>query len=237
MNFRMDGSRSTALYYVGAVGVALAASSWNWSMAAVAMLVHILAVSIFSAVTHRYFSHRAYEANRSLMTALSLFPMAYGYASPLSWAALHSAHHAFADTDRDSHYKGWKGIFTAMYRNPPLRSTLAGKWFQTSSQEFVHRNALLIVVVWHSIVLFVSPTAYLWIVLVPTFTLHFFNGLHRAFSHQGNKVMNRWYLEYLIPMGGEWIHDEHHANARKPIYRNRWYELDTGGLLVKALSK
>ena len=235
ISLKMNNRRTTALYYVGAVGALVAVYEASVSALTLSLCVHILVISLFSAVVHRYFCHRAYEANPTLMWLLAFIPVAYGYSTPSGWAALHSAHHAYADTDKDTHLKGWAGLFTANYRMPPLKFALAGKWFHGDRHSFLHNNALAVVLVWHVLLLLVSTDVFLWVGMVPLFRLHFCNGLHRVFSHKGTHAHNRWYLEYICPMGGEWIHDEHHDNAKKPIFSNRWYELDTGSAFVKLL--
>jgi fatty-acid desaturase len=232
-NLRMDNKRTTALYYVGLVGALFAASNASLGLALTALCVHVVVISLFSAVVHRYFCHRAYEANPTLMWLAAFLPVAYGYSTPAGWAALHSAHHAFADTDKDTHLKGWAGLFTANYRMPPFKFALAGKWFHSPRHSFLHSNALGVVLVWHSLLLLISVDVFLWVGMMPLFTLHFCNGLHRVFSHKGTQAHNRWYLEYICPMGGEWIHDEHHDTAKKPVFSNRWYEVDTGSIFVR----
>lgn len=238
MNLKMNNRRTTALYYAGALGELYAtASSWSLAWALVAMGIHVVVISLFSAVVHRYFCHKAYAANPTLMWLLGFIPVAYAYSTPAGWAPLHTAHHVYADTDRDTHLKGWKGLFTANYRMPPLRFLTAGRWFHSKRHSFLHNNALLVAIVWHATLLAISVDAFLWVGMVPLFTLHFCNGLHRVFSHKGTQAHNRWYLEYIFPMGGEWIHDEHHEVANQPIFANRWYELDTGAWFVKLLRK
>jgi stearoyl-CoA desaturase (delta-9 desaturase) len=199
--------------------------------------VHVVVISLFSAVTHRYFCHKAFDANPFVMWLLATVPVAYGYSTPIQWASMHSAHHAYADTDRDPHIKGWAGLFTAAYRTPPAKFVLASKWFRDRKHQWVYDNALILIAGFQLSWLAVSVDAFLWLGLVPIFTLNFCNGLHRVLSHDGNTVKNRWYLEYAFPMGGEWIHDEHHDNARKIKFSNHWYELDTGSFFVKLLQK
>lgn len=237
-NLRMDNTRTTTLYYVGMVFTVVAFLTPSWGHVALAFATHVFVISLFSAVVHRYFCHKAFEANPTLMWLLAFFPVAYGYSTPAGWASLHSAHHAFADTDKDTHLKGWKGLFTANYRMPPLKFALAGKWFHGERHSFLHNNALGVVLCWHLLLLAVSVDVFLWVGMVPMFTLHFCNGLHRVFSHRGTSATNRWYLEYIFPMGGEWIHDEHHdVDARKHVFSNHWYELDTGGMFARLLAR
>lgn len=136
ISLKMNNRRTTALYYVGAVGTLVAVYEASVSALTLSLCVHILVISLFSAVVHRYFCHRAYEANPTLMWLLAFIPVAYGYSTPSGWAALHSAHHAYADTDKDTHLKGWAGLFTANYRMPPLKFALAGKWFHGDRHSF-----------------------------------------------------------------------------------------------------
>ena len=202
-------------------------------MAVLALLIHILIISIFSAVTHRYFCHQAYQANPLLMWALSIIPPLYGFSTAINWTVMHSAHHQHADTDLDPHVKGWRGTFTAAYKEPPIKYIRATKWFTDGKHKWVSRNSFLLLLAWNAALFLISPQVMLWVGLVPMFTLLFSAGLHRTFSHAKTGVRNLWFLEYIVPMGGEWIHDEHHDTAKKPIFSNRWYEIDTGSMFVR----
>ena len=233
--FAMSKNSANAFYLLGAAALVVGIMRGSHELAFASLFVHVTAISLFSAVVHRYFCHRAFESNQKLMWALSVVPTLYNYATPLQWAVMHSAHHAYADTDKDPHLKGWLGIFTATYRVPPVRHVVATKWFRGPRHEFLMNYSNALILGWNLLLATVSFDAMLWVGLVPIFTLSAANGLHRALSHSGDQAQNRWYLEFLVPMGGEWIHDEHHAAAKKPIFSNHWYELDTGGLLVKLL--
>jgi fatty-acid desaturase len=148
---------------------------------------------------------------------------------------MHTAHHAFADTPKDPHVNGWKGLFTASYRTPPRAFLTNSRWFVDGKHKLLHRYGLLWMLIWQVALLLISVDVFLWAGVVPLFTLKFGDGLHRMLSHKGSKAQNRWYLEYVWPMGGEWIHDEHHDNAAKPLFANRWYEMDTGSLFIRVL--
>lgn len=237
MNLKMNNTKTTSLYYIGMLFTIVAFTNFSLYWFLAALVVHFVVISLFSAVTHRYFCHRSYDANPFTAYILGVVPVLYGYSTPAGWASLHAAHHAYADTDKDTHLKGWKGLFTANYRMPPLKFATNAKWFYDKKHEILHRYAMLFVISYFVILGLISFNALLWLGAVPLFTLHFGNGLHRVFSHKGDKAQNRWYLEYIVPMGGEWIHDEHHINARKSIFKNKWYELDTGSFIVKLLKK
>lgn len=230
---RMNNTKTTLLYYIGFASLFFAFKEISVQNVFVSIFVHLLVISLFSAITHRYFCHRSYEANKTVAWLLSVIPALYGYSTPAGWASLHAAHHAYADTDKDTHLKGIKGLFTANYRKPPLKFAIVAKWFYDKKHEVLHKYTLAFITVWFSFLYFVDLL--LWVGLVPLFTLHFCNGLHRVFSHKGTTVKNRWYLEYLVPMGGEWIHDDHHLNSKVCKFSNKWYELDTGYLFVRLI--
>lgn len=235
MNLSLTNKRATALYYITAFSLIPILPTATIALIIAAVIVHVIVISMFSAITHRYFCHRAYETNPTLAWILSLIPIAYGYSSPISWAHMHTSHHAYADTDKDPHVNGWRGLFTATYKQPLTSFKKAISWFVNRKHTNSHSYALVIMLVWALILLSISPLAFAWLYVVPVFTLKLGDGLHRAISHKDYKAQNRWYLEYVIPMGGEWIHDEHHENAKKPKYSNKWYELDWGWFIIKTI--
>lgn len=233
--FAMSKISANCMYFVGAVALLWGVFRGSYELAVASLAIHVLVISVFSAVVHRYFCHKAFTSNPRFMWALSIIPTLYNYATPLQWAVMHSAHHAYADTDKDPHLKGWRGVFTATYKTPPLRHVVATKWFRDARHEFLTSYSNLLIVLWNMALACISIDFMIWFGLVPMFTLSAANGLHRALSHYGTAAQNRWYLEYLIPMGGEWIHDEHHVSAKKAVFSNKWFELDTGGWLVRVL--
>lgn len=231
---RLSSFWSNLLYLVG-VGslvfyITQGVSLW---LLIFSLITHVALVSIFSAVVHRYYSHRSFSANESLMFVLSCITSAYGYATPSHWAVLHSAHHAFADTDKDPHIKGWRGIFTATYKNPPYKQLLAKKWFHSRKHTILFNYSVGLVILWNVLLATIDTDLMLLIGLIPLATLSFANGLHRSFSHSIRKIRNLWLLEYIIPMGGEWIHHDHHRTPKQVFYAKRPLELDTGGWVIK----
>lgn len=240
LNLRMSNRKTTLAYYFGMLGFIYALYNWSWVWFALSIVVHITVISVFSAVIHRYFCHKAYSANPTLMWILSFIPSSYAYATPVSWASLHAAHHAYSDTVKDPHIKGLISLVSAAYRMPPMKFMLHTKWFYNKKHELLHKNAALVFLLSGLGWFLVGWDYFIWVFMVPLFTLHFSNGLHRTFSHTiyGKEgATSRWWLEYIVPMGGEWIHKEHHEDATKARFSNRWYEIDTGWWIIKLLSK
>lgn len=199
--------------------------------------MHVIVITVFSAVTHRYFCHRAYRADPLLMWMLSWIPVVYTYSSPVAWTRLHTAHHAHADTDLDSHVKGWFGLLTTYYRIPSIKYAVAGRWFYDRRHDWLHAHSFLLPLLAIIILASTSMQALIYCYLIPVFTLHFVGNLHNIFSHSTTGALDRWYMEYLLPLGGEWIHAPHHDHAGQARFAQHWYHLDTGWWLSRLLVK
>jgi len=237
MKLVMDNRNTTIAYYAGALGLVYAIFNWDWNLFVMALAIHFVLISIFSAVTHRYFSHRAFAANPHVMWCLAALTVCYSYASPINWSYLHLAHHRYANTDKDSHIKGLRGFLTASYKLPDKKFLVPGRWFSNQQHLFLHNNAVLFVLGFGLLSALVSMDFFVWGYLLPIFFLHFGQGFHKTFSHNKDSATNHWWLEFIVPMGGEWLHHKHHDIASDAKFKNKWYEFDAGWLIVKMLKQ
>lgn len=237
--WRQTSLTDSVIFIVSMVGTALAFAfyGWTWWLLA-ALAVHLTVTAVFSAVIHRFYCHRAFPADERKMFGLALIPAAYFYTSPAHWLVMHTAHHVHSDTELDTHVKGLRAFFVGGYREPPSEFKRLGlKLFRDKKHLWLHKNFLLVGIAWGLLLLAISWPLFVFAYVVPIFTVHLANRLHRNFSHHNNQACNRWYLEYLVPMGGEWMHDEHHRVATHKRFGDRWYELDLGNLIIKLFGR
>ena len=82
-----------AALYTGASAVAL------WA----ALFWYGFRVFSLTAFYHRYFSHKAFKANRFWQFIFAVCGMTAIQRGPLWWAAHHRRHHKYADTEQDAH--------------------------------------------------------------------------------------------------------------------------------------
>ena len=87
--------------------VAAVPVAWGWGLgwtdlvlAAVFYVVACLGVTVGY---HRYFTHRAFKANRGLRIALAIAGGMAAQGPVISWVADHRRHHAFSDREGDPH--------------------------------------------------------------------------------------------------------------------------------------
>ena len=90
--------------------LALAAAvplAWGWGLswldAGLAVGFYFLSGFGITAGFHRYFTHRAFKANRGLRNALAIAGSLALQGDVLTWVADHRRHHAFTDKEGDPH--------------------------------------------------------------------------------------------------------------------------------------
>jgi fatty-acid desaturase len=92
----------------------------------------------------------------------------------------------------------------------------------------------------------ISYEAFLFLWALPTSTYLVTAGIHTIFAHSGrlkegdtrtSSARNLWLLEFIIPMGGEWLHKEHHEKPKLMDWATRSYYYDMGAQLIRLIGK
>jgi stearoyl-CoA desaturase (Delta-9 desaturase) len=111
----LDGRRphgASILYHVFIVVpmIALAAAvplAWGWGLSwldvGLAVALYLLSGLGVTVGYHRYFTHRAFTANRGLRIGLAVAGSLALQGDVVSWVADHRRHHAFSDKEGDPH--------------------------------------------------------------------------------------------------------------------------------------
>lgn len=82
---------------------------------------------IQSLFMHRWASHNLWAPPKWLQNILAVVGVASLIGTPISYAAWHRTHHAYADTDKDPHppaIKGWLHVIFAQYHHAQLRRAI-----------------------------------------------------------------------------------------------------------------
>jgi len=87
-------------FFVGVSAVAV------WT----AVGLYVARMFAITAFYHRYFSHRTFEASRTVQFVFALIGATAAQRGPLWWAAHHRNHHRHADTALDPHSPGLRGF-------------------------------------------------------------------------------------------------------------------------------
>jgi fatty-acid desaturase len=210
-----------------------AASQW-WLLAWAAF--HLLGSLMLSVGLHRYFSHGSFKTTPFWHNFMALYSVLLLNGSPHGWAAAHNAHHAFSDTDRDPHIADWTYLVWKRYRSTPLVTRGLRRLAGDPVVAFVHRTGLWLWLAFTALLLWASPEAYLFAYLMPLGSVHLIGALHQVTSHKNLAPRDIWWLELVLPACGEWLHKTHHDHPGRSDFRTKWWHVDLGAALVRAIS-
>lgn len=200
---------------------------------------------------HRFFSHKSFQANRITTFLFALFAGLSGQGSIHRWAYHHRLHHQFTDKTGDPHspivngfwyaHVGWR-FDPKSYSNEEKAKKICSEWpievrllnQFIPSLFFVYPVILFLIGGWN----FVEWGCFVPIVLLwnVTFTV---NSISHRFGSRlfetPDQSRNIFIISFLL--WGEGWHNNHHASPKNVRYGIRWYQLDMGYYLIKALQK
>ena len=225
--------------------------SW-WAWVGIVLVLTQVIIALVTVYFHRAVSHRsvvlAPSAHR-VCRFLSWFLIAM---VPQEFAAVHRKHHAKCDTGEDPHSPanhGWAGVLfggLGLYRKEVANPETIEKYGQGMAPEpfegFYRRFPNLGILTFGALLTLTLGWKGLlaWglcLIWIPFWAAGVVNGLghhmgYRRFSTDDLST-NLW--PWGLWIGGEELHNNHHADPASPRFSRSWYELDVGWWWIKGL--
>lgn len=224
-----------------------------WTYAGITLLLTHITIAAVTIFLHRQQSHHA----------LTLHPLASHFFRfwlwlttgmiTREWVAIHRKHHATCETEEDPHSPRFKGIGTVLfkgawlYRREALNPETLEKYGQQTPDDWLERRlysrypvlgvtlmGLLDLLLFGLAGLVIFAVQMIW---VPLWAAGVINGLghylgYRNFeTNDGSANIVPW----GILIGGEELHNNHHAYAGSARLSNKWWEFDIGWLYIRLL--
>jgi len=170
---------------------------------------------------HRLLTHRSFETYKFveyLGTIVGCLSLTGG---PISWSAVHMAHHVYSDTDKDPHSPtrlGWRMIFGKVNKDHiDKRVFVRIKHLINDPFHLFMEKYYLLVLFTGLVVLYLL---FGWVGLLPSLTSAIASMASNYYLHTGKAINNRfvWLL-----MFGETSHVRHHSHPNEAL-TNKWYE-------------
>lgn len=227
---------------LGAPWALSAAPAW-WVAAAVAWF--LLGCIGLSVGVHRYYSHEAMIVPRWAEIVFMALAVAGGIGSPAAWAAMHRRHHDHSDTELDAHSPHTVGLRTlrcSTYGHGIRARDLAPLLADDPVHRWIHKHYMALALAWPLALLAVDPLAawFLW-ALPATLTIWIGLGTNyvghrwgtRDCLHTGDESRNN--ALWALISWGEGLQNNHHARPSDPGFASRWFHVDIGGLMARAV--
>jgi stearoyl-CoA desaturase (delta-9 desaturase) len=220
---------------------------------AVLVMTHatIVAVTIY---LHRAQAHRSVDLHPAVAHVLRFWLWLTTGMRTIEWVAIHRKHHAHTETSDDPHSPHRVGIWkvllegTELYRAEAQDPQTLAQYGHGTPDDWIERNLYarfdsggIVLLGVLTFMLFGVIGITIWaiqMIWIPIWAAGVINGLghylgYRNFESPDGST-NLSPLGLLI--GGEEMHNNHHAFPSSARFSQRWYELDAGWLYLRLLS-
>ena len=225
---------------------------WWGYVAVAAALTHvtIAAVTIF---LHRSQAHRGLDLHPAVSHFFRFWLWLTTGMLTKEWVAIHRKHHARVETAEDPHSPQTRGIRKVLlegaelYRAEAKNAETLQKYGTGTPDDWIERNvytrlewegvALMLLI---DVVLFGPIGLTIWAVQmawIPITAAGIINGIGHYWGYRNFSCedASRNIVPWGIVIGGEELHNNHHAYGSSAKLSSRWYEFDLGWAYIRCL--
>ena len=225
---------------------------WQYVLITLALThISIAAITIF---LHRSQAHRAVDLHPIVSHFFRLWLWLTSGVVTKEWVAIHRKHHAKCETVEDPHSPQTRGIKKVLFEGAELYRAEAKvaatleKYGHGTPDDWMERNvysphsamgvALMMII---NIALFGPVGLTIWAVQMawmPIMAAGIINGVGHYWGYRNFACEDAStnVLPWGILIGGEELHNNHHAYGTSARLSNKWYEFDIGWLYIKLMS-
>jgi stearoyl-CoA desaturase (delta-9 desaturase) len=225
---------------------------WGYVVAAL-LLTHvtIVAVTVF---LHRHQAHHALELHPAASHFFRMWLWLTTGMKTKEWAAIHRKHHAKCETPEDPHSPQvlginrvlWGGVL--LYVKESANPDTIERYGQGTPDDWLERNVysryvllgLTLMGVSDVIVFGIVPGVLIFvtqIAWIPFWAAGVINGIGHYWGYRNwsTEDASTNIVPWGILIGGEELHNNHHAFVLSAKLSNKWYEFDIGWMYIRML--
>jgi stearoyl-CoA desaturase (delta-9 desaturase) len=227
---------------------------WQYALIALGLThITIAAVTIF---LHRCQAHRALELHPVVSHFFRFWLWLTTGMITKEWAAIHRKHHAKVETAEDPHSPQihginrvlWLGVF--LYVKESYNKETLEKYGHGTPDDWMERNiytphanaGVYTLLAINLLVFGAVPGVLIWLAQVawiPFWAAGVINGIGHFWGYRNWETQapdtSRNIVPWGILIGGEELHNNHHAFATSAKLSSKWYEFDIGWMYIRIL--
>jgi len=225
-----------------------------WGIVALTLVfthITIIAVTVF---LHRSQAHRALDLHPVISHFFRFWLWLTTGMVTQEWVAIHRKHHAKCETPDDPHspqIKGIRKVFwqgSELYRTEAAKQATLDRYGHGTPNDWLERNLYsrhsglgIVLMLVLDILLFgvigitVFAVQMLWI---PVLAAGVINGIGHYWGYRNYEPLDasRNIIPWGILIGGEELHNNHHAFSSSAKLSSKWWEFDIGWLYIQLLA-
>ena len=227
-------------------------ATW-WQIVLYTLAVTHITIAGVTIYLHRHQAHRALDLHPIVSHFFRFWMWLTTGMVTREWSAIHRKHHAKCETLDDPHSPVAHGIKTVLlegselYRSEAKVQETLDKYGHGSPNDWLEKHVYtgrsmygvfimlaINVLLFGAIGITVFAIQMLWI---PIFAAGVINGIGHWFGYRSFDApdASRNIVPWGILIGGEELHNNHHAYATSAKLSNKWYEFDIGWMYIRIL--
>jgi stearoyl-CoA desaturase (delta-9 desaturase) len=226
-------------------------SAWEYVVVTL-LLTHVTIASV-TIFLHRHQAHRALTLHPASSHFFRFWLWLTTGMVTREWAAIHRKHHARCETAEDPHSPQQRGINAVLfggvllYRNEALNKATLEQYGAGTPDDWLERNVYsrhrytgIGIMLLADVLLFGLVGLAIWavqMVWIPFWAAGVINGIGHYWGYRNFETQDasRNIVPWGILIGGEELHNNHHAYAASARLSNKWWEFDIGWLYIRVL--
>jgi len=226
-----------------------------WGYVVVTLVLTHITIASVTIFLHRSQAHRGLDLHPVVAHFFRFWLWLTTGMVTKEWVAIHRKHHAKVETDEDPHSPQTRGIRTVLLQGAELyrkesknRETLE-KYGHGTPDDWLERN-LYTPYSWQGVgvmlaidlVLFGPIGATMWAVQmmwIPVTAAGIINGIGHYWGYRNFACSDasKNIIPWGIIIGGEELHNNHHAYGSSAKLSSQWYEFDIGWMYIRILQQ
>ena len=213
--------------------------------------ITILCVTLY---LHRSQTHRAVQFHPVVNHFMRFWLWLTTGMVTKQWVAIHRKHHQRSDVEGDPHspqiYGIWRVLFGGafLYHSASKDTAMVESLSKDTPNDWIEQNVysthsrlgiLLMLII--NLLLFGPWGLLVWgiqMIWIPFWAAGVVNGLAHwiGYRNTNTKDTSRNLIPIGIMIGGEELHNNHHADGANAKFKQRWWEFDEGWMWIRLLT-
>ena len=224
-----------------------------WGVIVVALVFTHITIAAVTIYLHRNQAHRAIELHGIVALFFRTWLWLSTGMTTKNWTAIHRKHHAFVDTEGDPHspqVRGLKKVLregAELYREAGQDQETLEKYGRGTPEDWFERNVFahdrigVAVMLVANLALFGIIGLSIWAVQmmwIPIFAAGIINGVGHFNGYRNFETADAStnIVPWGVLIGGEELHNNHHAFASSARFSSRPWEFDLGWFYIRLLA-
>ena len=224
-----------------------------WGYIVVTLVLTHITIAAVTIYLHRHSAHRALDLHPVVSHFFRFWLWLTTGMVTKEWTAIHRKHHAKCETEEDPHSPQVVGIQkvllegSELYRKEACNQETLDKYGHGTPDDWIERHlysrtsiggvGLMMVI---DIVLFGPIGLTIWAVQmlwIPILAAGVINGIGHYLGYRNFQVddASTNIVPWGILIGGEELHNNHHAYASSARLSSKWFEFDIGWLYIRLM--